>query len=150
MRTFSLHREILLAHDIDKVFAFFGDPANLERLTPRWLKFEVLTPPVDEVKPGLLIDYRLKVRGIPIRWQSEITIWEPPYRFVDEQRRGPYRMWHHEHTFTSQGGGTLCGDRVDYAVPGGRLVNRFFVAPDLKRIFDFRHSRMKEIFPDPA
>jgi len=98
------------------------------------------------MNPGALIDYRLRLRGIPIRWQSEITAWEPPHRFVDEQRRGPYRQWIHEHTFVEQEGGTLARDRVQYAVPGGSLVNYLFVARDLKRVFAFREETLLGIF----
>jgi ligand-binding SRPBCC domain-containing protein len=95
---------------------------------------------------GQRIDYRLRVRGVPIRWQSEITAWEPPHRFVDEQRRGPYRAWIHEHTFEAQDGGTLARDLVQYAVLGGALVNRLFVARDVERIFAFRSEMLREIF----
>lgn len=98
------------------------------------------------MKEGTQIEYRLKLRGVPIQWQSEITVWEPPHRFVDEQRRGPYRLWVHEHTFPEQDDGALVGDRVRYAVPGGALVNRFLVAPHLDRIFAYRHRKLVEIF----
>jgi ligand-binding SRPBCC domain-containing protein len=93
-----------------------------------------------------LLDYRLRLHGIPLRWQSEIAVWEPPDRFVDRQTKGPYSVWVHEHTFTERDGGTLVGDRVEYAVPGGRLVQKFFVAPDLQRIFRYRHRVLEEIF----
>jgi ligand-binding SRPBCC domain-containing protein len=87
------------------------------------------------------------VRGVPLRWRSEITAWEPPRRFVDEQRRGPYRLWIHEHTFEAlDGGRTLCDDRVRYAVPGGGLANRLLVAPDLRRIFAHRARKLRERF----
>lgn len=96
--------------------------------------------------PGTIIDYRLRWHGIPLRWQSEITVWEPPHRFVDEQRRGPYRFWRHEHTFSESSGGTVVGDLVEYAVWGGPPVARLFVAPDLERIFSYRHERLKALF----
>jgi ligand-binding SRPBCC domain-containing protein len=83
---------------------------------------------------------------VPIRWQSEITAWEPPYRFVDEQRRGPYRCWIHEHTFEADGDATVARDRVQYDHIGGRLVNRLMVGPDVRRIFAFRTRVLNEIF----
>jgi ligand-binding SRPBCC domain-containing protein len=97
------------------------------------------------MRPGALIDYRIRVRGVPMRWRSEITAWEPPFRFVDEQRRGPYRLWVHEHRFTPWGSGTLVSDRVRYAVWGGALVRRLLVAPDLQRIFEYRQDRMRHL-----
>jgi ligand-binding SRPBCC domain-containing protein len=123
-----------------------ADPRNLERLTPDWLHFEILTPAEINLRQGALLDYRLRLRGIPLRWQSEISVWEPPQRFVDRQTKGPYSLWVHEHTFKEQNGGTVVVDRVEYAVPGGRLVDRFFVAPDLKRIFQYRHQVLEELF----
>jgi ligand-binding SRPBCC domain-containing protein len=130
-----------------EVFPFFADAANLQILTPPWLHFEVLTPLPVEMQPRLLIDYRLRVHGFPLRWQSEITIWEPPHRFIDEQRRGPYRLWHHEHVFEERDGGTLAIDRVRYAVPLDFLSHRLFVRPDIERIFAFRKAKLSELFP---
>ena len=148
MKTFSLHNEVWLPQPLEEVFAFFSDARNLERLTPPWLRFEVLTPGAGLVRPGMLIDYRLRLHGFPIRWRSEITAWEPPHRFVDEQRHGPYRRWVHEHTFQASKGGTLATDNVEYAVSGGSLVNRLFVAPDLRRVFAFRRKTLLKIFGD--
>jgi len=146
MKTFSLHSEVWLPQPLEEVFAFFSDARNIERLTPPWLRFEVLTPGAGLVRPGMLIDYRLRLHGFPIRWRSEITVWEPPHRFVDEQRHGPYRRWVHEHTFEASKGGTLAVDHVEYAVLGGSLVNGLFVAPDLRRVFAFRRKTLLEIF----
>jgi len=86
------------------------------------------------------------LRGIPLRWQSEISVWDPPRRFVDRQTKGPYSLWVHEHVFADHDCGTIVGDRVEYAVPGGRLVQRWLVAPDLERIFAFRRQRLRQIF----
>ena len=130
----------------DEVFRFFSDATQLENITPRWLKFSVLTPGPIQLKTGARIDYRLRLHGIPIRWQSEISAWYPPHRFVDEQRRGPYRCWIHEHTFLEHNSGTLARDRVQYAVLGGSLVNQLFVARDLKRVFAFREETLLRIF----
>jgi ligand-binding SRPBCC domain-containing protein len=129
----------------EEVFTFFSDALNLELITPSWLRFKVLTVSPIEMREGTVIDYRLRLRGIPLRWQSQITAWEPPHRFVDQQRQGPYRLWIHEHTFVESNGGTLARDRVEYAVPGGMLVQKFFVEPELKRIFAYRSRRMQEI-----
>ena len=142
MRIFKLDNEVWLPRPIDEVFEFFSDARNLETLTPPMLRFEVLTPPPIRMAVGTVIDYKLRLRGVPIKWQSEITAWEPPYRFVDEQRRGPYSMWVHEHTFVEKDGGTLAVDKVKYAVPGGALVNKLFVARDVRRIFEYRTERM--------
>lgn len=143
---FKLETELWLPHRRDEVFHFFADAFNLETLTPPWLKFEVLTPRPIEMRVGLQIDYRLRLRGLPMRWRSEITAWEPPGRFVDEQRRGPYRAWIHEHTFEERDGGTLARDRVQYAVIGGQLVNRLFVRRDVEKIFHFRQEKLQGLF----
>ncbi len=101
------------------------------------------------IRAGTLIDYRLRLHGIPIRWQSEISVWEPPLRFVDRQTRGPYRLWIHEHRFVEQEGGTLVIDHVNYRVPGGSLINRLFIVPDLRKIFGFRMQKLQELFGQP-
>ena len=146
MRTFTLTNEIWLPQPPDAVFPFFADASNLERLTPPSLRFRILTPPPIEMAVGTLIDYRIRLRGIPMRWQSEITEWEPPHRFVDEQRRGPYRQWIHEHTFTPKDGGTLATDIVHYAVIGGVIIQRLFIAPELRSIFDYRNAALRDYF----
>ena len=128
------------------VFPFFADPNNLEKITPPWLNFRIDTPGPIQMTVGQKIDYKLRLHGMPISWQSEITAWEPPYRFVDEQRRGPYRQWIHEHRFEESDNGTLVHDRVDYAVLGGDLVNKLFVLPDLRRVFTFRHDFLRNEF----
>jgi ligand-binding SRPBCC domain-containing protein len=110
------------------------------------LHFEILTPLPLTMKPGALIDYRLRLYGIPIRWQSKISVWEPPHRFVDRQIRGPYRVWIHEHTFAEVDGGTLVGDTVEYAAPGGMLLQKLFLARDLRRIFAYRQERLRQKF----
>ena len=130
----------------EELFPFFADAFNLERITPPLLRFRVVTPPPIEMRAGALIDYRLRIHGVPAKWRTEITAWDPPHRFVDEQLRGPYRQWIHEHTFEPQDGGTLCRDRVDYAAPGGSLVNRFLIEPDVRRIFAYRAAALEEIF----
>jgi ligand-binding SRPBCC domain-containing protein len=105
-----------------------------------------VTPEPIEMRAGARIAYCLKLRGIPLRWDSEITVWEPSYRFVDVQRRGPYWRWVHEHRFAEQDDGTPVADHVTYAVLGGRLVQRLFVGPDVRRIFAYRRARLAETF----
>lgn len=95
---------------------------------------------------GTKIDYALRIHGIPLRWQSEITSWQPPFRFVDEQRKGPYRAWIHEHTFEEKDGGTLVRDVVQYTVRGGEIVRRLLVAPDLEKIFTYRTQQLSRIW----
>jgi ligand-binding SRPBCC domain-containing protein len=130
-----------------EVFPFFSEARNLEELTPPWLKFEVLTPAPIMMRPGLLIDYQIKIHGIPIRWRTEIIAWEPPHRFVDVQLTGPYTLWHHTHTFEERDGGTLCRDEVRYRPRGGALTNWLFVRRDVESIFQYRRKRLEEIFP---
>lgn len=143
---FRLETELWLPRRREAVFPFFGDAFNLEQLTPAWLKFEVLTPAPITMRAGLRIDYRLRWHGLPLRWQSETSAWDPPARFVDEQRRGPCRLWVHEHLFEDRNGGALARDMVHYAVAGGRLAGRLFVRRDLDRIFRFRQAKLAELF----
>ena len=140
-----LDSELSLALPRAEVFPFFADAFNLEAITPPWLRFRILTPHPIEMGVGTLIDYRLRLHGIPVRWQTAITAWEPPSRFVDEQLVGPYRRWVHEHTFEDRGGATLVRDRVDYEVTGGALVERLFVQRDLERTFAFRRAALRRL-----
>ncbi|UCG51449.1 MAG: SRPBCC family protein [Candidatus Latescibacterota bacterium] len=148
MKVYFFESEVWLPRPVESVFPFFAEARNLQSITPPWLDFRVVTPGEIELKRGAIIDYKLRVHGIPIRWQSEITIWEPPWRFVDEQRRGPYRMWVHEHRFEEKDGGTLVTDEVKYAVPGGALINRLFVARDVQKIFRYRTQKLKRYSPE--
>lgn len=99
------------------------------------------------MKVGTVIDYRIMLRVIPLRWRSEITVWNPPYSFQDIQLKGPYSKWEHLHTFTETVNGTLVEDRIEYKVFGGALIEKFFVRPDLMKIFSFRMKKLEEIFP---
>jgi ligand-binding SRPBCC domain-containing protein len=150
VRTFTIKSVQVLPRRLDEVFPFFADAANLERITPPWLRFTILTPTPVQMHAGTRLDYRLRVRGVPFSWQSEITTWEPPLRFVDEQRRGPYRLWVHEHSFRAIGAGTEVRDQVTYAVPGGWLVERIAVGPDVRRIFAYRRQALADLFPARA
>lgn len=138
--------ELWLPRPIDEIFHFFADAGNLQLLTPNWLDLSMLTPQPIELKTGAIIDYRIRVHGIPARWQTEITAWEPPHRFVDEQKRGPYRLWIHEHRFHAHAKGTRIIDDVRYCPPGGWLVDRLFVRRDIEKIFAFRRKRLLELF----
>jgi ligand-binding SRPBCC domain-containing protein len=133
-----------------KLFSFFGDAANLEAITPPWLNFRILTPLPIVMREGTLIDYRLRVHGLPLRWRTRISAWQPPHRFVDEQLHGPYRHWTHEHTFEPRKDGTLARDVVRYAVPFDALLHRWFVRPDIERIFEFRAAELKRCFTSAA
>ena len=146
MKTHHLRSQVWLPSPRDIVFKFFADPKNLERLTPDWLHFEILSAPQVELAQGTLLDYRLRLRGIPLRWQSAIEVWQPPFRFVDRQTKGPYRLWVHEHTFCEERKGTTVGDHVEYAALGGETIRRFLIAPDLEKIFRYRQRVLQEIF----
>ncbi len=151
MREHLFKSELWLPRPREEVFNFFGDALNLQAITPPFLNFEVLTPAPIEMRAGTLIDYKLRVRGIPLRWRTLISAWEPPHRFMDEQLRGPYRQWIHEHTFEERDGGTLARDVVRYSVFGGALVDWLFVRRDVEKIFAYREKRMKELLrPAPS
>ena len=132
------------------VFHFFADATNLERLTPSFLAFRILTPRPVDMRRGTIIDYRIGLRGLPMKWRSEITTWEPPVRFADVQVRGPYRAWEHTHAFEELDGGTRVVDSVRYALRGpafaSAAINRLLVAPDLARIFAYRHEALQDAF----
>ena len=146
---YRLEMEIWLPRPRKEVFAYFADAHKLEEITPPWLNFRVVTPAPISMHVGTLIDYRLRLHGIPLSWRTLISVWEPPFRFVDEQLRGPYRLWHHEHIFEEVDGGTLVRDIVDYAVPGGPLIHGLLVRRDVERIFEYRAEVLKRSFQTP-
>lgn len=140
-----------LPRPVDVIFPFFADAYNLEKLTPEFLKFHVLTPSPIDMKSGAQIRYKLKVRGVPIKWKTNILDWDPPRKFIDNQDSGPYTLWHHTHTFepTPEGTGTVCTDTVRYQPKGwllAGLVNRFFVQNDVENIFRYRFKQLERIF----
>jgi ligand-binding SRPBCC domain-containing protein len=144
-----LERTQTIARPPDEVFPFFSDPHNLAEITPPFVHFRVLTPRSIPMTAGMLIDYRLRLFGVPFRWQTRVVELEPPRRFVDVQLRGPYASWEHTHEFVPTADGTRMRDRVRYALPLGplgRLAHALFVARTLDAIFDYRHSRIEEIF----
>ena len=146
MAGFTLETTQWLPRQPEEIFHFYADAFRLEDLTPPLLRFRVVTPPPIEMTAGVEIDYRLRLHGLPLKWRSRITVWEPPHRFVDEQVRGPYRRWFHEHQFIPQDSGTLVTDYVEYDMLGGWLADRLLVRNDLRRIFAFRRERLAEIF----
>ena len=146
MRIREFQSEIWLPLPPKQLFTFFADAANLDALTPPWLNFHIVTPTPIEMKAGAFIDYRLRVHGLPLRWRTRINVWQPPHRFVDEQLRGPYRQWIHEHTFEARDGGTLARDVVKYGVPFDFLVHGLLVRPDIERIFKFRTVALQKRF----
>ncbi|MCA9030487.1 MAG: SRPBCC family protein [Planctomycetaceae bacterium] len=143
---YRLEAELWLDCPREEVFPFFADAFNLERITPPWLNFHVVSPAPIEMSEGTLIDYRLRLHGIPFSWRTMISRWEPPFMFVDQQLRGPYRLWHHEHQFLEVDGGTLVRDIVDYSVPGGAIIHWLMVERDVRKIFEFRMQQIIQHF----
>src|SRR4051812_36809540 len=144
-----LERTQIVRRPRAEVFPFFADAGNLERLTPPFLGFQILTPLPIEMKIGARIDYRIRLNGVPLRWQTLIEEFVAGERFVDVQVKGPYRRWHHTHTFRDVPGGTELGDRVEYELPLGpigRLLHRALVKRQLRTIFDYRARVMTELF----
>lgn len=146
-KAFVLRSSVMLDHSPETLFEFFSDAFQLEQLTPPWLNFKILTPAPINIRKGCLIDYSIRLRGIPIRWRTEISDWSPPFSFVDRQLKGPYLLWEHLHTFEQTPEGTLARDQVRYRVPGGRIIHWLMVKNDLIRIFEFRRNKMLELFP---
>ena len=151
MRLFTLETSLWLPQPVEHVFSFFADAANLESLTPPWLRFNIQTPLPIEMAVGTRIDYRLRYRGFPLRWRTEILVWEPPRRFMYGQIKGPYRRWVHEHLFVEQNGGTLATDNVEYALLGGALTNALLNrARRGTHLFAYRQQRLLDIFGGPS
>ena len=133
-----------------ELFPFFADAGNLERITPPFMNFRIITPLPVEIVEGALIDYRIKLFGVPMKWRTRIETWRPNEHFVDLQLRGPYRLWRHLHEFSDQDGGTRMRDVVDYELPLGPLaspVHPLFVRPLIERIFAYRREVIEREFP---
>lgn len=134
---------------VDEVFSFFSVETNLEKLTPAFMKFKVMGKSTPEIGEGTLIDYRLGLHGVPMRWRTRIESWKPGVEFVDNQLVGPYRLWHHTHRFESRDGGTLMTDRVRFALPMAPLGDWFagpWVRKNVETIFRFRHQAIEALF----
>lgn len=148
-----LTRSLTLPVSREEAFAFFADAGNLERITPPQLGFHITTPQPIDIEQGTLIDYNLKLHGIPISWRTEISVWEPPFRFVDQQLKGPYSQWVHTHTFTELGPDTTqIDDEVRYRLPLEPLgdIAHFIVRGELDKIFDFRQKTVAEILANKS
>jgi ligand-binding SRPBCC domain-containing protein len=148
-KTYTLAFAQQVPHPLPEVFQFFSQAENLEVLTPPWLNFKILHVRPQPVRQGTLIDYSLRIHGIPLRWTSEIVEWQPPHRFVDLQLRGPYKLWRHEHRFEPRDGGTLIADTINLALPLGflgRLAYRIKVRSDVQEIFAFREKKIRALF----
>ena len=149
----TLRREQWIPSPIEEVFAFFADAHNLEEITPPWLGFRIVVMESGSISKGTEIRYRLRLHGIPIRWRTEIRRWDAPYGFVDVQRSGPYKIWHHTHRFEAHDDRTKMIDVVRYTLPCGvlgRMVHALKVRSDLWRIFDYRRQRICELFAEPG
>ncbi|QDV89252.1 Polyketide cyclase / dehydrase and lipid transport [Phycisphaerae bacterium RAS2] len=147
LQTYCLVRRQRLALPIGNVFSFFSDPHNLDLLTPPYMHFRIESQSPDHMAIGTRLLYTIRWRGLPMRWLTEIVEWEPGRRFVDQQIRGPYRRWHHTHTFEPDGDGTIMEDIVEYALPLGpigRLAHALMVRRDVHQIFDYRAQRIAE------
>lgn len=144
-----LNSELFIDLPIEKVFDFFSKPENLGKVTPKSMAFQIVSPLPLQMKKGTIIDYKIKVMGIPMKWRTEITDWNPPFGFQDTQIRGPYRRWVHTHTFEEAEGGTMMRDHVEYLPPGWifePLIHSLIVGPQVKKIFEYRASNFNYIF----
>jgi ligand-binding SRPBCC domain-containing protein len=149
MKTCALERSQLVPRSRDEVFSFFEDATNLARITPPFLGFRILTPTPIPMGEGTLIDYRISIFGVPVKWRTRIESYDRGVRFVDTQLRGPYRLWRHTHEFEDARGGTAMLDRVEYAIgfgPIGSLARALFVRRMLDRIFDYRRDAVAQLF----
>jgi ligand-binding SRPBCC domain-containing protein len=144
-----LRAESWVSASLHEVFPFFADAGNLQTLTPPWLRFSVRTPGPIQMRAGTRIEYRIRVHGIPMRWESIISAWEPPDRFVDEQGTGPYRRWVHTHRFFDERGGTRLIDEVNFELYVSWLAAPL-VTRDLRRIFAYRHHVLHRLFSKAA
>ena len=150
MKPHILNRETVLNGSIEEVFNFFSKAENLDKITPPILGFRIITPLPVEMKKGTLIDYKIKLNGIPFNWRTEITKWDPPNCFEDTQLKGPYKMWIHEHKFIERNNKTFMTDTVRYISPGGVIEfipHNLIVKKKVNFIFDYRQKIFDELFP---
>jgi ligand-binding SRPBCC domain-containing protein len=144
MKLNRIYRQQILPVNIEKAWEFFSNPGNLANITPASMDFRVMNELPDRMYAGMIIIYKIRpVAGIPVSWVTEITHVREPYYFVDEQRSGPYKFWHHEHTFEEKDNGVLMTDQVHYSVGCGfigGIVNKLFIEKQLKKIFDYREK----------
>ncbi len=149
MKIHVLEREQWIPASLEEVVAFFADAANLDALTPQWLRFRILSTLPIEMRQGACLEYQLRLAGVPVRWRTRIAKWDPPYGFVDVQERGPYAQWEHSHRFRPCADGVWMADVVRYALPFGplgELAHALGVRATLAAIFDYRFARIRERF----
>jgi ligand-binding SRPBCC domain-containing protein len=149
MQPHRLYREQAVSAPLEDVFPFFAEPGNLAKITPPSMGFHILTPPPITMRAGALIDYTVRPFGLPMRWRTLITEYDPPHRFVDVQLSGPYSFWHHTHTFEETTDGCKLTDEVLYLLPFGplgRIVERFAVRSQLNAIFNHRRRVIEGMF----
>ena len=148
---YTLRRSITVPGTLETVFNFFNRPENLEKLTPANLKFHILTPSPVTMHNGAVFDYTIGLMGLPMRWTSNITNYDPPYHFVDIQLKGPYAYWHHKHSFEPRGDDVEVADEIHYEIGFGvfgRLL-RPLIQRQLDAIFSFRAQKIEESFLSP-
>jgi ligand-binding SRPBCC domain-containing protein len=136
-----------------EVFRLFEDPRNLAKITPPWLNFQVIDPDRIRMRAGAEINYVIRWLGLPVKWKTIIRRYDPPRIFVDEQARGPYRLWHHEHTFEETAAGVVIRDRVDYRLPLGplgRVAHAVIVKRQLLEIFRYRQAAIAKMLAVPG
>jgi ligand-binding SRPBCC domain-containing protein len=146
---YRLLTEQVVPRPLPEVFSFFAEAENLEQITPKWLHFQVLQVNPRPIQQGTIIHYRLRLHGLPLRWTSKITEWNPPYGFADRQMSGPYRLWEHHHRFIAEGDSTRMVDDVSYELPLGplgRLTHWLKVRRDVEEIFEYRGKKIGQRF----
>ncbi|WP_022851803.1 SRPBCC family protein [Limisalsivibrio acetivorans] len=150
MRINTIERTQLIGTDIESAWDFFSDPSKLAEITPDWLNFRVVSPLAPRMYEGMIVEYRIKpFAGVSVQWVTEITHVDEPGFFVDEQRFGPYKFWHHKHFFEETENGVLMSDSVHYSLgfgPAGSLIHHFYVRKKLEEIFDYRYEKLERIF----
>jgi ligand-binding SRPBCC domain-containing protein len=139
-----LHSDVVVPVPLDRTFAFFADAWNLERITPPWLNFRIRTARPLTMREGAVLDYRIRLHGVPIPWRTRIDVWEPGRRFVDRQVFGPYRWWRHEHRFEAVDAGTRVIDHVEY-LPRVAWLTRAWVRRDVEEIFAYRREALRSV-----
>lgn len=151
MKIHTLECEMLAPVSMQDAFRVFEDPYNLARITPPWLAFRIISEGRVAMRKGAEIEYTIRWFGVPIRWKTRITAYEPPFHFVDQQIEGPYTLWRHRHAFRPTETGTIISDHVDYVLPFGilgQLMHQLVVRKQLREIFDFRQRALAELFAE--
>jgi ligand-binding SRPBCC domain-containing protein len=148
-KTYTFKKAITIEKPLEQVFQFFSKAENLTKITSANLNFEILSPLPIKMEEGVLIDYRIKLYHIPFRWQTKITVWKPPFKFVDVQLKGPYKLWIHDHFFEESATGTRMSDYIEYQIPGGLfapIIHQQKIRKDIENMFDFRKKIIDQIF----